>query len=57
MSPDTQEGGMMSSATISPGEREQNRRIRENLADADVLNMQYEDWADLFEDRDPVEFL
>lgn len=48
---------MMSSATISPGEREQNRRIRENLADADVLNMQYEDWADLFEDRDPVEFL
>ena len=42
---------------ISQGEREQNERIRENLKYADWEDMDFQELEDMFEDRDPIEFL
>jgi len=47
---------------ISDGEREQNERIRENMLDAeaeygDIVLMPYSAFEEMFEDRDPFEFL
>jgi hypothetical protein len=47
---------------ISDGEREQNERIRENMRDAEaaygnIYSMDYDEWEEMFEDRDPFEFL
>jgi len=44
-------------ATISDGEREQNERIEENLRYADWENMTFTEFEDMFEDRDPFEFI
>lgn len=43
----------------SQGEVEQDDRIKENLASVghDFRGMRYDEFQDLFEDRDPVEFL
>ncbi len=38
-------------------EPSQDERIRENLRGADFENMTFEDFEDMFEDRDPCEFL
>jgi hypothetical protein len=47
---------------ISNGEREQNERIEENWAFlqeemADGYVPSFSEWEDVFEDRDPLEFL
>jgi hypothetical protein len=44
---------------ISNGEREQNERIKEALADYNQSPEAYSfwDWEEIFEDRDPLEFL
>jgi hypothetical protein len=42
---------------MTNGEREQNERIRENLLYADWEEMTFFEFEDLFEDRDPFEFL
>ena len=47
---------------ITDGEREQNERIRENMLDAeaeygDITLMPYRAFEEMFEDRDPFEFL
>jgi hypothetical protein len=47
---------------ISEGEREQNERIRENMLDAEAIYggiglMPYQAFEEMFEDRDPFEFL
>ena len=39
------------------GEKDQDARIRENLQYADFDEMDFEDFEDMFEDRDPIEFL
>lgn len=39
------------------GEKDQDERIRENLADLDFEDMSFEEFEDMFEDRDPTEFL
>lgn len=41
----------------SQGEKDQDERIRENLADLDPDDMSFEDFEDAFEDRDPAEFI
>ena len=43
----------------SASEREQDERIQENLRDVngDFRGMNYQQFQDLFEDRDPCEFL
>jgi len=45
------------SKEISDGEREQNERIEENLRTFDWENADSYDFEDVFEDRDPFEFL
>jgi hypothetical protein len=45
------------SKEISDGEREQNERIKENLRTFDWENAGLYDLEDVFEDRDPFEFL
>jgi hypothetical protein len=42
---------------ISRGEQEQNERIHENLQYADWGSMTFDDFEEMFEDRDPLEFL
>jgi hypothetical protein len=47
---------------ISQGEREQNERILQNMLDAeaeygDITLMPYVAFEEMFEDRDPFEFL
>jgi len=42
---------------ISQGEKEQNERIRENLFYADWDEMTFDEFEEMFEDRDPTEFL
>jgi hypothetical protein len=42
---------------ISAGELEQNDRIEDNLKGFDWANASLSDMEDLFEDRDPIEFL
>lgn len=41
------------------GEKEQDERIKENLREVngDFTGMSYDEFQDLFEDRDPFEFL
>ena len=39
------------------GEQEQSLRIWENLEDVDFEDMTFSEFEDLFEDRDPFEFL
>jgi len=45
------------SREISDGEREQNERIKENLRDFDWSTANLYDLEEIFEDRDPFEFL
>jgi hypothetical protein len=39
------------------GEREQNERIKTNLLEVDWSNTSLAELEDVFEDRDPLEFL
>jgi hypothetical protein len=43
--------------TITDGEKEQNKRIKANLAEVDWTHTSLEELEDVFEDRDPLEFL
>lgn len=49
--------GLGQELTTEPEEKDQTERIKGNLKDADFENMSYEDFEELFEDRDPAEFL
>ena len=39
------------------GKKDQDNRILENLRDADFSTMTFSEMEDIFEDRDPAEFL
>ena len=43
--------------TTTDGEKEQNERIKSNLAKVDWTRTSPEELEDVFEDRDPFEFL
>jgi len=47
----------MNNTTITDGEKEQNERIKSNLAEVDWKNTSLDELEDIFEDRDPLEFL
>jgi hypothetical protein len=42
---------------LTDGEREQNERIQENMTDVDWENLSLDEFEEMFEDRDPMEFL
>jgi hypothetical protein len=54
---ENKEADIKENVNITEGEQEQNDRIKAALAEVDWLNTSLEDLEEVFEDRDPTEFL